>query len=44
MGFELEGADGMGDALDGVGLAVGPVVGGVDRPRLTRAVTFGTAT
>ena len=38
MGFKFEGADGMGDALDGVGLAVSPVIGGVDRPRITRAV------
>ena len=35
--LELQGADGVGDALDGVALAVGPVVGGVDVPGVARA-------
>ena len=34
---ELQRADGMGDTLDGVRLAVGEVVRGVDAPRITRA-------
>ena len=37
VGFELERADGVGDALDGVGLPVGKVVGRVDRPGVAGA-------
>ncbi len=36
MRLELERADGVGDALDGVGLAVGEVVGRVDAPGVAR--------
>ena len=37
MVLELEGAEGVGHALDGVGLAVGEVVGGIDAPGVARA-------
>ena len=36
--LELQGAYGMGDALYGVGLAVGKVVGGIDAPLVAGAV------
>ncbi len=38
---ELEGAHGMGDALDGIGLAVGVVVHRVDAPLIAGAVVRG---
>ena len=39
--FELQRADGVGDALDGVGLAVGVVVHRVDAPLVAGAVMVG---
>ena len=41
VGLELQGAQGVGDALDGVALAVGPVVHGVDAPALAGALVGG---
>ena len=38
---ELEGADGVGDVFDGVALAMGVVVHGVDAPFVTSAVMLG---
>ena len=38
VGLELEGAERVGNALDGVGLPVGPVVGRVDAPLVAGAV------
>ena len=40
---ELQGAQRVGDALDGVGLPVGPVVGGVDHPVVAGAVVLDPA-
>ena len=42
MTVELEGAQRVGRALDGIALAVRPVVGGVDDPRVARAVMMAT--
>src|SRR3989344_4019249 len=41
--FELQGADGVGDAFDGVRLAVGEVVVRVDAPLVTGLVVMGMA-
>ncbi len=35
--LEFQGADGMGDVLDGVGLAMGEVIGGIDAPGVAGA-------
>jgi hypothetical protein len=39
--FKLQGADGVGDGFNGVALAVGPVVGGVDAPGVACAGMLG---
>ena len=39
--FEFEGADGVGDAFDGIGLAVRVVVHGIDAPLVAGAVMLG---
>ena len=39
--FEFQGADGVGDAFDGIALAVGVVVHGVDAPLVAGAVMLG---
>src|SRR5690606_16020276 len=41
--LELQGTDRMGDALDGVGLAMGEVVAGIDAPLVTGLVMVGMA-
>ncbi len=39
--FEFQGADGVGDAFDGIALPVGVVVHGIDAPFVAGAVMFG---
>jgi len=39
--LEFQGAQGMGDALDGIALTVGPVIHGVNAPPVGRAVMLG---
>ena len=41
MHVEFEGADGVGDVFDGIALAVGEIVHGVDAPLVSRAVMAG---
>jgi hypothetical protein len=43
MAFELQGADGVGNAFDGVRLTVGEVIVGVDAPLVTGLVVMGVA-
>ena len=43
MDLELEGADRMGDALDRIRLAVGPVIGRIDAPGVAPPVMMGPA-
>src|SRR4030067_958041 len=41
MGFEFEGADGVSNSLDGIRLAMGPIIGGIDAPFIPGAVMSG---
>ena len=40
MVFKLKRADGMGDSLNGIGLAVGEVVHRIDAPLISRSMMF----